>query len=182
MSAALRKPLRHKMALQSAGLVSNVFGRSGLVSCSSSMNGVTSQVKFGPNGAHTRIEYKGKVYEFNRVAQIQHRGNKVFVDGVEIGPGPTDKPIAMHIHVTGNVEGGITAESVEVKGDVSGSIRSESADVHVGGNVNGNVSTMSGDVHVKGGVSGDVSTMSGDVSAGSVSGGASSMYGSVHKK
>ncbi len=79
----------------------------------------------------------------------------------------------------------VTPEQREVSITVTGDIQSISADaceqISVTGNVTGSVKTMSGDVHC-GDVGGSASTMSGDIWCKAIAGNASSMSGDITSK
>ena len=87
--------------------------------------------------------------------------NKVYIDGVLQGQHDNDKSIS--IVIEGNIESlSVDAcNSVQVKGGVTGAVKTVSGDITCG-NVGGSVSTISGDVRC-GNISGSVSTVSGDI-------------------
>jgi len=99
----------------------------------------------------------GKSYHGN---SISISGNKVIIDGVDQTPDAKE----INVSVTGNI-GNLDVDycnKLEVFGDVTGKLSTQSGDIEITGNVNGDVKTMSGDVKC-GPVSGNVKTMSGDI-------------------
>jgi predicted acyltransferase (DUF342 family) len=114
------------------------------------------------------IEFQGN--------SIVSKGNKVFIDGVDVTPDSKTINIVVNgdiesidcgycekILVTGNVKTiNTTSGNVDCDGDVSGSVKTTSGDVKCG-NIGGDVNTMSGNVKSEGNILGSVKTMSGNI-------------------
>ncbi len=86
---------------------------------------------------------------------------RVTVNGQDVTP---EDAKDIHISIEGHVDS-IRADacnSIEVTGNVQ-QVQTQSGSVQVGGDVLGSVSTMSGSIECDGKINGSVSTMSGDV-------------------
>lgn len=68
---------------------------------------------------------------------------------------------------------------IKISGDVNGSIKTDSGDIHVEGSVKGPINTMSGDIEVLGDITGHCSTVSGDITADSIEGNCSTVSGDI---
>lgn len=111
----------------------------------------------------SKCSINGKEYDIPNGSSISVRGNKVFVDGVELAE--ADKLPEINVTVTGDLGSlqVMSANLVMVRGNVNGPLTSESGDLDIKGNVTGDVRTDSGDVSVGGTVGGSVRTDSGDI-------------------
>ena len=133
----------------------------------SSLASASSSIHISSGSESGRLFFNGREYRGRTLNSINGR---VFVDGKpvdEIEAGVKYSPIT--IKIEGNVTGDIDvpyAEKVEITGDLHGSIKTQSGNIHVGGAVSQDAKTMSGNVVVGGDVHGRASTMSGNVFTG----------------
>lgn len=108
------------------------------------------------------ITINGKSYNGNSI-YVDGNGN-VTVDGVK-----QDESIVGEVNVVlhGNADMvQTTSGTINVAGDVNGSVSASSGSITVGGDVKKNVSTSSGNVKVSKGVGGNTTTTSGNIKTG----------------
>jgi len=133
----------------------------------SDLSALASSVQISSGSEHGRMFFNGREY---RGRNLQVTNGKVFVDGKsveELESGIKYSPLT--IKIEGNVEGDINipmAEKIEITGDLRGSVKTQSGNVHAGGSILQDAKTMSGNVVAGGAIHGRASTMSGNVYAG----------------
>jgi hypothetical protein len=151
-----------------------------------------------PGGSSTMV-MNGSVFHFAANNNISYvgSGNRVRINGREFNgnvlakkDGADEMTINgkcfvfkdeanVRIEIYGNAGSVKTvAASVEISGDVNGSVTTTSGDVKCG-RATHSVKTTSGNVTVQGSIGGSVSTMSGDVGASTIQGNCSTMSGDI---